>query len=69
MQPALAALPELPAVGPQAVAAPVRRARRLQQELRTVARRIGTSTVRPEITCDWGEAQAPMRESSGRVWK
>ena len=33
MQAALAALPELPVVGHQAEAAPVRRARRLQQEL------------------------------------
>jgi malonate transporter len=36
VQPALAALPELPAVGHQPVAAPVRRARRRQQELRGV---------------------------------
>src|SRR5690606_31880318 len=38
VQPALAALPELPAVGHQAEAAPVRRARRVEQELRAVLR-------------------------------
>ncbi|EXI74287.1 MAG: hypothetical protein AW07_01829 [Candidatus Accumulibacter sp. SK-11] len=41
MQAALAALPELPAIRLQAVAAPVRWARRLQQEAGAVVRGIG----------------------------
>lgn len=67
MQATFAALPKLPVVGFEPIPAPMRRARRLQQELGTVACCVGDQYPPARYHLALWTGRVTTRESSGRV--